>query len=197
MNAARGASTLLCAACALLASGCAAVDFREPDIDALHASPPDFPMVDSLVKAGFRACETMLSDAVLHATAGQPGTGYTRHAGAETDHRPVMLTVASDQGRDSQHIEVVAGLDASGKCFAQWTLSRVWRTTCEQVRLRSDWFDGKQESASSGRTRLYGVEGQGIAVFLTDIGHRRCFMSAGEVAYSSGVGLEYGPEDPP
>ena len=169
----------------LLAGGCSSTYFKdEIDWDALHkrAEPPT--ALTPILAAGFDTCRNLLEDAILHSTGGAEGFSYTGWSPDETDRRTANATMIFEQDGDAVHADVSAGLDGSGKCFAKWTTTRVWRTSCQRLHRKSEWLREYGLSVTPAEaTSIYQREGSGITVVLTDIGAHRCLMVAGETAY--------------
>ncbi|RYZ74088.1 MAG: hypothetical protein EOP91_03340 [Lysobacteraceae bacterium] len=176
--------------------GCASVDLSDPDWEQLARNPPVFPAIAELSEKGFRSCTKMLSAATLSAVGDSVTRMQSGHAPVSTDLRPATLTAITRKGQDTEHADIVAGLDGSGRCFARWNVSRVWRTSCRQLQARSPWISQyTKQDEFLGNTSVHGMKGSGISIFLTSTGARRCLMTATETVYWEGTGTDFEPED--
>ena len=175
----------------VLCTGCAVADLRDPDWQALHANPPVYPAVTTLVDEGFTSCKNMLADATLHAVGDSPHKSIWSHSAESVDLRPATITLVSSNGPDVEHADVIAGLDGTGRCFARWSVSRTWRMPCEELQRKSPWLSkySKQRELTEN-TSQYTLAGSGISVFLTSSGRHRCFMTASETAYKDPPGTD-------
>lgn len=175
----------------MILSGCAVTNLAEPDWEALHANPPIYPAVATLVDRGFASCKNMLGDVTLHAVGDLPHQSIWSHSAESIDLRPATVTLVSRNGSDIEHAEVIAGLDGTGRCFARWSVSRVWRLSCDELHRKSPWLSkySKQRELSE-ITSQYSLAGSGISVLLTSSGRRHCFMTASETAYKDPPGTD-------
>ena len=175
----------LIVAASLLASGCSSTYFKDDtDWEALHVSAKRPAALDQILAAGFGTCRNLMEDAILHATGAREDFSFTGWSPDETDRRTANATMIYMEDGDAVHSDVSAGLDGSGKCFAKWTSTRVWRTSCDRLHRKSEWLReyGLSSKPENG-VSIYRKEGSGITVVLTDVGVSRCLMIAGETAY--------------
>ena len=190
--AARLRAALVPTALALAASGCAGDYLRDTtDWHALHRQAETSVAGDTLAQKGFTACRNLFEDAILHATEARDNTPVVSHSPAGIDLRPVSAMIAYADKGDTVHADVLAGVDGSGRCFANWRISRVWRASCRRLEAELEWLRPYAPFAEpSPRTTAYRADGSGITVFLTRVGFGRCLMTAGETVYWEGEGQD-------
>ncbi|MBL8257051.1 MAG: hypothetical protein JNJ62_10660 [Pseudoxanthomonas mexicana] len=125
-----------------------------------------------------------MEDAILHATEGYDGYSVAGWSPTETDRRTATAIIFFTRHGDHVQAEVTAGVDGSGKCFARWTSSRVWRTTCDRLLRKSEWLSDYDLFARvTNASAIYKKDGGNITVSLTRVGSGKCLMIAGETAY--------------
>ncbi|QNN78981.1 hypothetical protein IAE60_06110 [Pseudoxanthomonas mexicana] len=178
----------LIVAASLLAAGCSSTYFKDDtDWEALHVSGKKSAALDQILAAGFGTCRNLMEDAILHATGGREDFSFTGWSRDETDRRTANATVIFMEDGDAVHSDVSAGLDGSGKCFAKWTSTRVWRTSCDRLHRKSEWLRQYELSSKpEDGVSIYQREGSGITVVLTNVGVGKCLMIAGQTAYWHG-----------
>lgn len=179
-------------------TGCVSIDFSEPDWEELAKNPPDFPAVAELSDKGFHSCTKMLSAAALSAVGDSANQMQFGYAPTSVDLRPATLTAIIRKAKDTEHADIVAGLDGTGRCFARWNVSRIWRISCRKLQARSPWISQyTKQDEFLGTTSVYGMEGSGINIFLTNAGARRCLMTATETVYWEGTETDLKPGNNP
>ena len=156
----------------------------DTDWEALHVSGKKPAALDQILAAGFITCRNLMEDAILHATSGRDDFSFTGWSPSETDRRTANATMIFMEDGDLVHADASAGLDGSGKCFAKWTSTRVWRTSCDRLHRKSEWLrEYELFSRPESGVSIYKREGSGITVVLTDVGVSKCLMIAGETSY--------------
>jgi hypothetical protein len=175
----------LVVAVSILVSGCSSTYFRDDtDWEALHVSGKKPAALEQILAAGFGTCRNLMEDAILHATGGRDDFSFTGWSPDETDRRTANVTMVFIEDGDVVHADASAGLDGSGKCFAKWTSTRVWRTSCDRLHRKSEWLrEYRLFSKPKEEVAIYQREGSGITAVLTDVGVGKCLMIAGETAY--------------
>ena len=172
--------------CSVLAlSGCASNYFKDStDWEGLHARGSKSAALSSMRSTGFDSCPNLMEDAILHATEGYDGYAIAGWSPNETDRRTATAIIFFIRDGDHVQAEVTAGVDGSGKCFARWTSSRVWRTTCDRLLRKAEWLrDYELFAQATSASAVYKKDGGNIAVSLTQVGSGKCLMVAGETAY--------------
>lgn len=177
----------------LLLSACTAPGYLKDSADwqAIHRNAVPSPAGTLLARQGFKSCINLFEDAILHATEGHRAEAITGHSPGNIDLRPVTATLAFAAKGDIVHANVIAGVDRTGKCYADWRTSLVLRTSCRRAASEADWLREYSPIASpSPRTTAYGKDGGNITVMLTRVGFRRCLVTSGETAYWEGDGQD-------
>jgi hypothetical protein len=128
------------------------------------------------------SCRFNLEDAFLHALGERRAEGVALYPEVDKDKRPLSgLYLVYHDGKVRGHLQVTAGVDASGLCTVEWTESYVSNERCSHYSSGLPEHD-TYKPLSFGNSNYLPSKGS-FRTLLTPLPHGRCLVTETDIAW--------------